>query len=40
MFFKDLVDNGIPKHLIDTSLHQIEIRLKKISGGFPYDCNF
>ena len=34
--FKDLVDNGIPKHLIDTSLHQIEIRLKKISGGFPY----
>ena len=34
--FQDLVNNGIPKDLIDASLHQLEIKLKKISGGFPY----
>ena len=34
--FKDLFENGIPKNLIETSLHQLEIKLKKISGGFPY----
>ena len=26
----------IPQDLIDSSLHQLEIKLKKISGGFPY----
>ena len=31
-----MVNNGIPKDLIDASLHQLEIKLKKISGGFPY----
>ena len=34
--FQSLVKNGIPQDLIDSSLHQIEIKLKKISGGFPY----
>ena len=34
--FKSLVDEGIPRDIVDASLHQIEIRLKKISGGFPY----
>ena len=34
--FQSLVKDGIPQDLIDSSLHQIEIKLKKISGGFPY----
>ena len=34
--FKDLIKDGIPQDLIDASLHQLEIKLKKISGGFPY----
>ena len=34
--FQSLVKGGIPQDLIDSSLHQIEIKLKKISGGFPY----
>ena len=34
--FNDLYENGIPQDLIQTSLHQLEIKLKKISGGFPY----
>ena len=34
--FKTLVKEGIPKSIVDASLHQIEIKLKKISGGFPY----
>ena len=34
--FKILVKEGIPQSLIDASIHQLEIRLKKISGGFPY----
>ena len=29
-------ENGVPKNLVDASLHQMEIKLKKISGGFPY----
>ena len=36
MFFKDLIKDGIPQDLIEASLHQLEIKLKKISGGFPY----
>ena len=40
MFLRILLINGIPKHLIDTSLHQIEIRLKKSSGGFPMVATF
>ncbi len=34
--FKKLVKEGIPKSIVDASLHQMEIKLKKISGGFPY----
>ena len=34
--FKDLIKDGIPQDLIEASLHQLEIKLKKISGGFPY----
>ena len=33
--FQSLVKDGISQDLIDSSLHQIEIKLKKISGGFP-----
>ena len=38
--FNDLYENGIPQDLIQTSLHQLEIKLKKISGGFPYVFNY
>ena len=34
--FENLSKNGVPKNLVDASLHQMEIKLKKISGGFPY----
>ena len=34
--FENLSENGVPKNLVDASLHQMEIKLKKISGGFPY----
>ena len=34
---KDIVENGIPKDLIDSSLHQLEIRQREISGsGMPF----
>ena len=34
--FKKLISEGIPETTVNASLHQIEIKLKKISGGFPY----
>ena len=34
--FKKLIREGIPKSVVSASLHQIEIKLKKISGGLPY----
>ena len=34
--FKELIKKGIPKSIVNASLHQIEIKLRKISGGFPY----
>ena len=34
---KDVVNNGIPKDLIESSLHQLEIKQREITGsGMPY----
>jgi Zn-dependent M16 (insulinase) family peptidase len=34
---EDLVNNGVPKDLIDSSLHQLEIRQREITGsGMPF----
>ena len=36
-FLKDVVSNGIPKDLIESSLHQLEIKQREITGsGMPY----